>query len=304
VVNVVTKSGSNEFKGEAWFNFLPGQLEPKRIGRAGEAAARDRFVNNRGIDFGITLGGPIIKDRVWFFVGIAPDWTQVRTHRVIRRRLSKDLPATQMSGTYQGDVDTDAAAVCPDYIKDRDPALCVAGNFKTEDLAGADRDFFNSTWAMNYIGKVDVRIDDDNKFSFEYIGTPQVFDGFGASNSKVTAVKRPPPAVQGEQLGPRHHRPLHLEAPRSPPADRRPHRLPHRGSVAAPGHQHARADRHPHRVLDGLRADRRLHRRRGPRRGLQSLPDHQLPLRRLRLRQRHHLDPLLAQLSKPPCSST
>lgn len=188
VVNVVTKSGSNEFKGEAWFNFLPGQLEPKRIGRAGEAAARDRFVNNRGIDFGITLGGPIIKDRVWFFVGIAPDWTQVRTHRVIRRRLQNNLPATQMSGSYAGDVETDAAKACPDYIKDRDPALCVAGNFLTEDIAGADRDFFNNTWAMNYIGKVDVRIDDDNKFSFEYIGTPQIFDGFGASNSKVTTV--------------------------------------------------------------------------------------------------------------------
>ncbi|MFO0723990.1 MAG: TonB-dependent receptor [Myxococcota bacterium] len=188
VVNVVTKSGTNDFKGEAWFNVVPGQADPQRTGRLGEALARDRYVNNRGVDFGLTLGGPIIKDRVWFFLGIAPEWDQVRTHRVVRRRTADSLPAATMSGSYAGDVETDPTAVCPDYIKARDPRLCAAGSFKTTDIPGAGRDFYNHNWGMSYIGKIDVRIDDDNRFSFEYIGTPQLFDGFGASNSKTTAV--------------------------------------------------------------------------------------------------------------------
>ena len=66
ILNVVSKSGSNEFHGSVFGNWQPGQLTPtgKTAGRAGEAVA---FRVNPGegsyaTDFGFDLGGPVIRD--------------------------------------------------------------------------------------------------------------------------------------------------------------------------------------------------------------------------------------------------
>lgn len=61
-VNVVTKSGSNEFHGDA-FEFL----------RNGDLNARDFFApvqdNLKRNQFGGTIGGPILKNKLFFFLG-------------------------------------------------------------------------------------------------------------------------------------------------------------------------------------------------------------------------------------------
>jgi Carboxypeptidase regulatory-like domain len=65
VVNVLTKSGTNEFHGSAW-----------EFNRVAALAARDFFDKNGkpkpGLtrnEFGATFGGPIIKDKTFFFFG-------------------------------------------------------------------------------------------------------------------------------------------------------------------------------------------------------------------------------------------
>ena len=65
VVNVLTKSGTNEFHGSAW-----------EFNRVAALAARDFFDQNGkpkpGLtrnEFGATFGGPIIKDKTFFFFG-------------------------------------------------------------------------------------------------------------------------------------------------------------------------------------------------------------------------------------------
>jgi hypothetical protein len=75
VVNVVTKSGSNEFHGSFFGNVTPGFLSPsaKAIGLDAEAiATRPVPSKEYQADFGFELGGPIVKDRLWFHVGFAP----------------------------------------------------------------------------------------------------------------------------------------------------------------------------------------------------------------------------------------
>ena len=64
IINVITKSGSNQFHGSAWWFF-----------RHTDLAANDFFSNKAGLarphfqfsQFGATLGGPIIKDKTFFF---------------------------------------------------------------------------------------------------------------------------------------------------------------------------------------------------------------------------------------------
>jgi hypothetical protein len=78
IVNVVTKSGSNEFHGSVFANYQPGSLSPvpKAVTRAGESISTVRdFQNSKSFlaDFGFEVGGPIIKDKLWFFAGIAPN---------------------------------------------------------------------------------------------------------------------------------------------------------------------------------------------------------------------------------------
>ncbi len=75
VISVVTKSGSNEFHGSLFSNLSPGALSPpaKAVGRDAEAiATRPAQAREYQADFGFDLGGPIVKDRLWFYVGFAP----------------------------------------------------------------------------------------------------------------------------------------------------------------------------------------------------------------------------------------
>jgi len=62
-VNAVTKSGTNTFKGTAYTYYKSENLHGTRL--AGVDAARTR---DRQYTYGATLGGPIIKNKLFFFV--------------------------------------------------------------------------------------------------------------------------------------------------------------------------------------------------------------------------------------------
>jgi Carboxypeptidase regulatory-like domain len=62
VVNVVTKSGTNQFHGDAFEFLRNGDLNARNF----FAATQDTLRRNQ---FGGTLGGPIVKDKLFFFFG-------------------------------------------------------------------------------------------------------------------------------------------------------------------------------------------------------------------------------------------
>lgn len=66
VFNAVTKSGSNELKGSAWLTWdaVGIQAVPKQTLLAKQGNPDSRY------DVGVELGGPIIKDKLFFFVGL------------------------------------------------------------------------------------------------------------------------------------------------------------------------------------------------------------------------------------------
>src|SRR6185503_882398 len=67
VLDVVTKSGSNEFHGSVFGNYTPWQKQP-RFPLAQDAISTSTRLDTVR-DIGFDLGGPIIKDKLWFYLG-------------------------------------------------------------------------------------------------------------------------------------------------------------------------------------------------------------------------------------------
>jgi outer membrane receptor protein involved in Fe transport len=71
VFNVITKSGSNDLRGDVFAYFADDSWVSDRITRSqkGTSFGADRVEN---MDFGLAIGGPIMRDRLWFFGAYNP----------------------------------------------------------------------------------------------------------------------------------------------------------------------------------------------------------------------------------------
>lgn len=81
VINVVTKGGSNDFRGEFGVQFrtskLDGSPRPRLVRFASFAGAPAEYVNDPKANYNhffptANLSGPIVKNRVWFFGSVSP----------------------------------------------------------------------------------------------------------------------------------------------------------------------------------------------------------------------------------------
>ena len=86
IVNVVTKSGGNEFHGSVFVNFSPYEAPRRPVGST--FAIANQVKQNYNLDFGAELGGPIIKDRLWFYAGFAPQILSLDIDRVIQAQTN------------------------------------------------------------------------------------------------------------------------------------------------------------------------------------------------------------------------
>ena len=191
VVNVITKSGSNNFHGDVWFYATPFSLDPQIVGRSGEAIA-SRTKTKYGFDFGFDLGGPIVKDKIWFYVGFQPTFTTTQSDRFIRERSAMNAPATlPMGATYQGDLDPNV--VCP---KGLDKAFCntrglLAPGYITNVDPAYTKHYQSDARLYNWIAKLNFQLNSNNSLVLQYIGSPQTFSGiglFGGFNGQDTTI--------------------------------------------------------------------------------------------------------------------
>ena len=136
-LSATTKSGGNEFHGSVWGYFTPGALTgPASIAAASGGTATvtgKRDLYNIG-DFGATLGGYIIKDRLWFFAGVAPG--------------------------YQRYSYTRSFSSSPD------------GGATFVPIPNSDQRRFGDEKTINYIGKLTFLINSDHRISVQVTGTP------------------------------------------------------------------------------------------------------------------------------------
>ncbi|MFP2925723.1 TonB-dependent receptor domain-containing protein [Pyxidicoccus sp. 3LG] len=153
VINAVTRSGSNEFHGSVFANLTPGSFEGERklVREEGTVITGLNELRNLG-DFGATLGGPILKDKLWFFAGFAPSFT--------RYEHTRALNAIQLDA--QGNAVED------------DTGFTV-----TNLIPGSERKYFADSRSLQYMGKLTYLINQDHNVSFALNGTPSSTGGLG-----------------------------------------------------------------------------------------------------------------------------
>jgi len=104
IVNVATKSGTNQFHGVLWeFNRLSAYTS-NTVLNAQQGLPKGKYTRNQ---FGFAVGGPILKDKLFFFG--STEWTHVRSNAIsiagipTPQFLSLSAPNTQaFFNTYGG----------------------------------------------------------------------------------------------------------------------------------------------------------------------------------------------------------
>jgi hypothetical protein len=153
VINVVTKSGGNDFHGEAGVSFRPSKLQagPRAFLTNAFAAGPRLFRPDRdgGTDefWTGTIGGPIIRDRLWFLVSHTPQ-----------------IFHTVRNLTYR--------------------------NPNTGVIAGSERYFQTQTNWYDF-AKIDANITDNLRFTTSYTYNPIVRDGEIDANSSQLSTSIP-----------------------------------------------------------------------------------------------------------------
>jgi outer membrane receptor protein involved in Fe transport len=155
IVNVVTKSGSNEFHGSVF-----GRLQPAAFSAGAETILRDGTAIDRvtnqdyRYDLGAELGGPIIKDKLWFHFGFTPTFTRSTTTRIVSSNMDED----------------------DDGVPDVDPAT---GFTRREEVAR--RDLPSNFQTYFFTAKLNGAISADHQWQIAGWGNPQRADAVFAT---------------------------------------------------------------------------------------------------------------------------
>ena len=168
VVSIVTKGGSNELHGSVFLSAQPFQLRPNTIGRLGEALAYRRKTDGLLGDLGFELGGPLKKDKIWFYIGFAPTVSAYQTERIIRRaKLDSVTGRATLDGSYS----------CPSYLADE--VLCSRSRRLAVSMEEIDsQDYSEVKTLYNGIAKIQFNITPDHNLTLSYIGSPKTFSGY------------------------------------------------------------------------------------------------------------------------------
>ncbi|MFN2578214.1 MAG: carboxypeptidase regulatory-like domain-containing protein [Pyrinomonadaceae bacterium] len=176
VINVLTKSGTNQFHGSA-FEFLRNTVF--NANDWGSTLARAPFHRNQ---FGATLGGPIKHDRAFFFAsysGLRQATSTFLSGAVVPTALERTGNFTA-SGTKPVDPATDVAfvcngvtnVICPNRL---DPvAMKIINNYIPLANAPGNKWQGNIPTPYNfdeYLGKVDYQLNASHRLSVSYFNT-------------------------------------------------------------------------------------------------------------------------------------
>lgn len=145
VVNVITKSGTNEWRGSAFGLWSPYWLSatPKSVVRTDGALSGADFPDF-DTNVGVEVGGPIIKDKLFVWLGFAPRFERTHFFRDVYAR-------TDTNGDGVADVDANGNPILNFLLRTRTPEL---------------------RQSYQYGGKLDFNVAPDQHLSIGLFGTP------------------------------------------------------------------------------------------------------------------------------------
>ncbi|HEY2518426.1 MAG TPA: carboxypeptidase regulatory-like domain-containing protein, partial [Polyangiaceae bacterium] len=153
ILSAVTKSGSNEFHGGVWGYFSPGGLEGPRhaVKRDGSTILTAPKLVYQG-DIGFDIGGPLVKDKLWFYAGVDVARTVYQLDRTLNRTV----------------LGADGRPV-----KDAD------GFTQTTEIPGTFHRYNATVTSLQTFAKLTYTVNDDNKLVFTGIYAPAFSGGNG-----------------------------------------------------------------------------------------------------------------------------
>ena len=178
IVNIVTKTGSNTIKGSVFGTFQPGFLTRRAQSTPVNASSID-VTSNRAYDadFGFEVGGPIIRDFLWFYVGMSP--TLARTDYTRTTKSQTDCRKTLDSGQL-----SDCQAKYADGAPDIDPKT---GFYLTDAIDSDVRSATSKSYSM--IGKLNLAVDPENQAQLSLIALPSSSDAPAVYGLPSTATR-------------------------------------------------------------------------------------------------------------------
>jgi outer membrane receptor protein involved in Fe transport len=154
IVNVVTKTGSNQFHGSVFGHLQTASLTANAHSILRQGTAIDSARNqDYQYDLGAELGGPIIKDKLWFHVGFTPTIQKVTTTRTVNRYVDLVNNATGAAvdgGDGVPDVDKATGFTLRERVDARDIPQTFNTYFFTAKLTGAISS--NHQWQISGFG--------------------------------------------------------------------------------------------------------------------------------------------------------
>jgi hypothetical protein len=206
VVNVTTKSGTNQFHGSA-FEFLRNSFFDAAPYFQPPKTSNPQFIQNQ---FGATLGGPVIKDRTFFFFG----WQSSREVNAAPQ-LGSVPTAAQKNGLFSSAVYDPASTIAnpngTGYVRSLFPgnriptvrfdpvSAKLLALYPSPNLVGKNNFFSNQRENVDndqFVGRLDHRFSEKDS----------LFGRFSASNStNLLPATLPPPASQPSIVTPEAH---------------------------------------------------------------------------------------------------
>jgi hypothetical protein len=147
-VNAVTKSGTNNFSGSAYTYFRNKALSGSKV-----AGNELTLTDQQTLTYGATLGGPIIKDKLFFFANFEKESSNFPGIPWSASSDGTADPANYISRTTTADMQTMKTHLMNKYGYD-------AGNYEN----------FGNFYTKNYkiLGKIDWNINKHNRVSVRY----------------------------------------------------------------------------------------------------------------------------------------
>lgn len=149
-VNAITKSGTNKFVGTAYAYHRNENMRGNQVAGVEVAGARDR---DRNTTYGFTLGGPIIKNKLFFFVNA--EYAQTPSVAVRWRALEKGQ--TPDANKYLSYCTVEDMEAVQEHVKEK-------YGYDT----GSFTDFPADQNNMKLLARIDWNINDKNRLAVRY----------------------------------------------------------------------------------------------------------------------------------------